>query len=791
MSPTIFEGLRVVDLTHGFGGPLATMILGDNGAEVTRIVAPSDSAYRGDPCGHLGGTAQWHRGKRTVEADLKTDDGQRRVHDLIDESDILVESFRPGVLNRIGLGYDQLAGGNPALVYCSLTGFGRSGPWRDLPAYEGIVTARCGKMADFGRMFGYDRPAVVAPPIAGFAACQALLQGLCGALIVRQQTGVGQYVEASMLRGLGPHDIVDSFVGAQVAAAAGASTGRPRQMPAMPALGYIPARTRDGRWVQFANHAPHLFRLQAELLDLDGLLDEPEFAGLPFGGSPDARRRFWELVLERTSQRGYDELMAAVLAGGKVGMDMFTTTRDGMDHPQARYNGDVVMVEDPVLGLTEQIGPIARMSFTPSVIPAPVVANSRERPSPPRASGFPLPAHPLAGLLVLEAAAMYAAPYGPSLAADLGARVIKIEPLDGDPFRSSVPGYRMKTFEGKESLALDLKQPEAQAVVHRLAAHADAFVHNYRPGVAERLGCDEATMRRCNNRIVYLYAGAYGDSGPYARLPAYHPIGGAIAGNAVQQAGDVYPPAPSTTLDPPDLERISTRMAQANEGNPDANAALVVGTALCFGLLAARRFGYGQSMMTSMLAANAYIMSDDWIRYQGQPARPRPDADLLGFGALYRLYETAEGWVFLACTNDVEWEGLRGEMGLDVEARGDDDLANRLSATFRKHTADEWEARLLAAGVGCVRADGRGYIQFSMEESALRETGAVVTVRHPELGSYQRHAPLVSLSRTASSPGAGATLGQHTRAILTELGYDDDTIADLVARNVVRIAHEP
>jgi crotonobetainyl-CoA:carnitine CoA-transferase CaiB-like acyl-CoA transferase len=345
----------------------------------------------------------------------------------------------------------------------------------------------------------------------------------------------------------------------------------------------------------------------------------------------------------------------------------------------------------------------------------------------------------------------------------------------------------MKTFEGKESLALDLKQPEARAILHGLVARADAFVHNYRPGVPERLGCDEATLRSLNSRLVYLYAGAYGDTGPYCRLPAYHPTGGAIAGNAVQQAGDGYPPLPTAALDGADLQRVSMRMARANEGNPDANAALVVGTAICLGLLAATRIGEGQAMTTSMLAANAYIMSDDWIRYEGQPPRPRPDADLLGFGPLYRLYETADGWVFLACLNDAEWSALAAEVGLELSARADDGLAGRLSAAFRKRPAVDWEERLLAVGVGCVRADGRGYIQFSLEEPVLRETGAVVPVSHPELGSYERHAPLVSLSRTPCRPGAGAQFGQHTRSILTELGYDDDAIADLVARKIAHV----
>jgi crotonobetainyl-CoA:carnitine CoA-transferase CaiB-like acyl-CoA transferase len=180
----------------------------------------------------------------------------------------------------------------------------------------------------------------------------------------------------------------------------------------------------------------------------------------------------------------------------------------------------------------------------------------------------------------------------------------------------------------------------------------------------------------------------------------------------------------------------------------------------------------------------------DWIRYQGQPDRPQPDAELLGFGPRYRLYETSVGWVFLACTNESEWAAPAAETGLAASARDDHDLAEQLDGTFRTRPADEWELRLLAAGVGCVRADGRGYIQFSTDEPVLRQTGSVVSVAHPELGSYERHAPLVSLSRTPSRAGAAAGLGQLTRAILAELGYAEAAIADLASSRVIGVPED-
>ena len=117
---------------------------------------------------------------------------------------------------------------------------------------------------------------------------------------------------------------------------------------------------------------------------------------------------------------------------------------------------------------------------------------------------------------------------------DFGARVIKIEPLGGEPGR--VLPFD-KTFLGKESICVDIKAPEGRAIVHKLAAKADMFLHNYRPGVPEKLGIDYGSLAAHNPQLIYVYAGAYGKDGPYAKMPAYHPIAGAICGNAARQAG--------------------------------------------------------------------------------------------------------------------------------------------------------------------------------------------------------------------------------------------------------------
>ncbi|MCX6020153.1 MAG: CoA transferase, partial [Chloroflexi bacterium] len=302
---------------------------------------------------------------------------------------------------------------------------------------------------------------------------------------------------------------------------------------------------------------------------------------------------------------------------------------------------------------------------------------------------------PLDGVLVLDFASWYAGPFAPSLLADLGARVIKIEPLEGDLFRHSGAG----------------------SLQHQLVAKADLVIHNFRPGAPARLGIDYATMRRINPRIVYLYAGAYGADGPSSHRPAFHPIAGAIAGGALYRAGQGTPPAPETPLSFEEMKEVSRRLGRANEANPDPNSAMIAATALLLGLYARERTGEGQEMLTTMVCSNGYANSDDFIQYAGKPERTTPDADGYGLSALYRLYRAGQGWVFLAAPRQREFERLCAALGQPAWAqderfatpaarkRNDGALADLLTSAFAQRSADDWEAALTAQGVGCVRAD--------------------------------------------------------------------------------------
>ena len=235
--------------------------------------------------------------------------------------------------------------------------------------------------------------------------------------------------------------------------------------------------------------------------------------------------------------------------------------------------------------------------------------------------------------------------------------MIKVENLDGDPFRWAFgpPEWgACKTTEGKESIALDLRTDDGRAIMHELLTRADVFVHGFRPGVPERLGIDFDTVRGLNPGIIYLHGSGYGSDGPMAHRPIYAGVAGAMSGSVHRQAPSWLSPEFSAPLSALEAQHVVLpRLAGVTDG--DANAADAVMTALMLALRHRQRTGEGQFVATSMIGGNVLAYAEDFNRYEGKVAIPQADPEELGTGALHRLYKAGEGWVFLSAPTEEQW----------------------------------------------------------------------------------------------------------------------------------------
>jgi crotonobetainyl-CoA:carnitine CoA-transferase CaiB-like acyl-CoA transferase len=826
--PSTLGGLRVIDLTSGFAGALVSVVLADYGADVVKVEPPGRPDRPGsDPVRRHPAFPMWHRGKRSVVLDLRKDGGRRQARRLAAQADIVVQSYRPGVAERLGLGYDALASENPGLIYAAITAMGSKGPYAWVKGYDGIAAAKMGAMghsSDLAPQKG--RPAYPAVPWASFSASQTALQGILAALYVRQRTGQGQRVETTLVQGLAAQDPWNQFLLWLTETYPQAYRFTPPvPVKDAPFTDYIyrllVAMTKDGRWLQFSQTSPHLWDAMVQALDMQHIYEDPGFKTAPVMETYEDSVRLWDLMLEKVRSRTYAEWEAHFKSFPDVGAELFRTAREAMDHPQMLHNRHVMEYTDPRVGKTRQLAPIVRMFATPGEIqrPAPelgehtqaVLASlngARARQRPRQVGAAPLPKHALDGVTIVELGLFYASPFGLTLLADLGARVIKLEPLRGDDIRRAMPipeTGAVKVLQGKESVAVDIEKAEGQAIAHRIIAKADLVMMGFRGGVAQRLRVDYPALRAINPRLVYLNAPGYGVDGPYARKPAYAPTIGAGIGSAMSQAGPgVFSDDPARlTLDQIKAISLRLRSAASGPGNADGVSSLAVGTALLLGLVARERTGIAQEMLTSMLSSTAWANSADMIEYEGKPPAPAPDPELWGLGPLYRLYPAAGGWVFLAAVQEDEWLSLAdavaklGGPSLARDSRFSSAalrrtngaaLAEALGRFFKTRPSKDWEAALRPFDVGCVDVAPGPMHRFALRDPIMLENGFVDEVEHPVFGRHPRLGPLVALSKTPGLSRPAVTVGQHTERVLQEFGYGEAEIARLEGAGVIRCA---
>ena len=253
---------------------------------------------------------------------------------------------------------------------CAITGFGTSGPYARLKAYEGVVQAKIGAYSR--GIFGFrEGPIFSGAPTASTGAAHLAVSGILAALIARESTGRGQRVDTSLVQGMIPADYFGIYH-VQLAARASAS-GRsgPNTAPGggMAASRYaLCLPTKDGRWINLSPQQPHQAQALLRAVELDWTLGEDRFARAPFFATADDAQEWEDLLWERFRSQTWDELQPQLIAENDLPFELCGTSEEALEHPQIVANGEVVDVDDPVVGAVREVGPVATFARSPSVI---------------------------------------------------------------------------------------------------------------------------------------------------------------------------------------------------------------------------------------------------------------------------------------------------------------------------------------------------------------------------------------------------------------------------------------
>ncbi len=799
----VLNDLKVLDLSWGIAGPMTAMLLADHGAQVTKIEPPGGDPYRGQL-----GYRVWQRGKRSAILDLKDAEDKAALLALVKTADVLVESYTPGVTTRLGIDYETCRAINPRLIYCSITGYGRGTPDEQRPAYDALVAARTGlhweqrgwpegalnHMAgnpdpyedlevpgDWKQGADREGPLFAASYWPSLGAFYSASVGINAALVARQATGRGQWVETSLLQG--------AMQGGGWAWMRGEKVDFPGFdswiLGSKSPKGHY--QCADGVWIH--NWVPNpRFIIQASQNDELNATPDLKAKDDPdrFGTGPEEifvlteyQPQLMECVRKFPAQQWVD---AAVKAG--MTMQPVRSTEEALADPLFLKDGCVAEVEDPELGTIRQVGHTYKMSANPAQIPAPPVApgaNTDEvRAEAEAAKAAPAPqagdgkiSKPLDGVKVLDLGMAIAGPFGCQILSDLGAEVIKVNGLY-DLFWHRVHIAYMSN-RGKKSITLNLKDPRSMKVLLDLVKDADVVHHNMRYDAAVRLKIDYESLKQINPKLIYCHTRGF-ETGEREPLPGNDQTGACLTGVQWEDGGMYRGGKPMWSL---------TSMGDTGNGFLSAIAVMQA-------LYHRDRTGEGQFVDTSIVNAGLLNTSYAVARPDGSGfERPQLDGEQFGFSAGHRLYETAAGWLCVVCVNQAHWDELFAVLGVPelaiderfatAEARkaNDEALCQTLAAKFREKAAADWFVALDAAGVP-VEIESENFGRGIHDDPLMKARGWVVSYDHPHVGRLDQVGMNFDLSETPGAPGERPLLvGEHTKEILASMGYSEEEMTQM------------
>lgn len=353
------EGLKVVDLTRVVAGPFCTMQLGDWGAEVLKIEEPRHGDDTRSWAPFIGGEGSFflalNRSKKSVAIDLKTPDGAAALRRLVESADALIENFRPGSLARLGFGYPELAAINPRLIYCSITGYGQTGPHAPLPGYDAVIQGEAGIMDMTGAPDG--EPTRVGVAITDYLAGLYAVQGILLAVIEREKSGRGQHVDIALFDAM----LSVMRLPMSILLATGADPMRVGN-DHLNIAPYEPFHARDGALIVAVGN-PRLWTRFCTAIERRDLHDDPRFAT---NTDRVRNRRALKQAIEETFARWTVDEVTVRLQAHDVPCGRVRTVRGALAHPQVAARATIVTQHRPDIGRVDTLAPVPKLSRTPA-----------------------------------------------------------------------------------------------------------------------------------------------------------------------------------------------------------------------------------------------------------------------------------------------------------------------------------------------------------------------------------------------------------------------------------------
>ncbi len=816
---------RGLDLTED-DGAYCGKLLADLGADIIKVERPG-----GDPARSIGPylddipdperSLSWHAlntSKRSITLDIETHEGREELKRLVETADFFIESFPPGYLDGLGLGYETLSEINPKLIFTSITPFGQSGPHRDLKSSDLVLWAMSGTMIGCGYI---DRPPLRpgVPQSYLHGALHAAV-GTALALHGRHLTSRGQHVDVSIQEALMrlPVTAPQSWLHKRFLSQRGGN--RQGYPPHLAPLLVWPCRNGEvmfnmwggvfGRlvrrlvdWMDESGFAGHLKDVKWETLDVMNMSPEELAAN---------EKAFLSFFAEHTKEE-----LAAEAFKRRFPLAPVNTIAEVFEDKQLRARGFLLEVEQSALGRNIVFpGAPVKLSATPCTVPtaAPRIGEHNaeirsELESSGRMSGVGVRGvteamsdsseaaenrdGPLVGLKILDFSRAIAGPWSTSYLADFGATVIKIESMANldnarttGPYKDGVSNVDGSYFgimvnSGKYAMALDLTTEKGREIAKRLVGWADVVVENYGLGVMKRWGLDYAELRKINPSLIMISSSSQGQTGPLANLIGF--------GTELQgRSGFTY-----ITGWP---DRISVPPTSAY---PDVIAPWFGAVAILAACDHRKRTGQGQYIDLSQHETGVTFLSQPLLDYSANGRILEKRGNRTPDAAPHGAYPCRgnDRWCAITVLTEQQWDSFCRVLGNPAWAQDQrfstlagrkahedelDDLITRWTGEF---TAEEVMSLLQQAGVPA------GVAQTAEDlvdkDPHVKERGFFILFNKPGFGDCLHYNWPVRLSRTPARPHCGPLYNEHTEHVCSEiLKMPSDEFVQLINEGVLR-----